>query len=85
MPEQGHTHWADDARMTALFEGLSLVNEQHLAATIEDKWHKLLICSGQKEPAEFHRFYPQAIIRLFAEQAYKGFTALGCKPWLGKP
>jgi hypothetical protein len=81
MPEQGHTHPADDARMTALLEGLALVNEQHAAATIEDKWHELLFYSGQKEPAEFHRFYPRAIIRLFAEEAYKGFTTMGCKPW----
>lgn len=84
MPEQGHTHPADDARMTALLEGLSLVNEQRAAAAIEAKWHELLVCSGQKEPAEFHRFYPQAIIRLFAEEAHKGFTAMGCKPWNGK-
>jgi len=81
MPEQGHTHPADDARMTALLEGLSLVNEHHVAAAIEDKWDQLLTCSGQKEPAEFHRFYPRTIIRVFAEEAYKGFTAMGCKPW----
>ena len=83
MLEQGHTHPADDARMTALLEGLTLVNEQRPAAVIEDKWREFLQCSGQKEPAEFHRFYPRAIITIFAEEAHKGFTAMGCQPWAG--
>ena len=60
-----------------------LVNEQRTAAAIEDKWRELLHCSGQKEPAEFHRFYPRPILTLFAEEAYKGFIAMGCKPWGG--
>lgn len=81
MPQQSHTHPADDARMMALLEGLALINESATAAAIEDKWRGLLSCSGQKEPAEFHRFYPKPIIRRFAQEAHKGFTAMGCKPW----
>jgi hypothetical protein len=81
MPEQGHTHPADDARMTALLEGLTLVDAQKEAAAIQGKWNELLLCSGQKESAEFHRFYPRTVIRLFAEEAYKGFTGMNCKPW----
>ncbi len=81
MPEQRHTHPADDARMTALLEGLALLKEQHVAAVIEQEWKELLACSGQKEPAEFQRFYPRQILRFFAEEAYKGFNGMGCKPW----
>jgi hypothetical protein len=84
MPDQGHPHPADDARMTALLEGLSLIDEQYAASAIENKWRELLGCSGQKEPAEFHRFYPKAIIRLFAKEAYIGFTSMGCRPWNSK-
>jgi hypothetical protein len=84
MPEQSHTHPADDARMTALLEGLVLIGEQRPAAAIEAKWGELLVYAGQREPAEFHRFYPKHIIRLFAEQAYKGFEAIGCRPWTSK-
>ena len=51
---------------------------------IEDKWRELLLCSGQKEPAEFHRFYHRPLIALFAEEAFKGFTTMGCKPWIGR-
>lgn len=81
MPQQSHTHPADDARMTALLEGLALLNESATAGAIEEKWRTLLFCSGQKEPAEFHRFYPKPIIRQFAQEAYNGFNKMGCKSW----
>jgi hypothetical protein len=81
LPQRRSSHPADAARMTALLDGLLLIGEKKAAGEIEGRWRSLLGISGQNEPPDFQRYYPDKILRQAAEAAYAGYTKIGCRPW----
>ncbi len=83
LPQRRSTHPADSPRMSALLEGLDLLEERSVAAEIESKWQGLLGIAGQVEPPDFHRYYPQRLIQRCVRVAFDGFERMGCRPWPG--
>jgi hypothetical protein len=81
LPQRRSSHPADAPRMTALLDGLVLVGEKQVAGEIEGHWNGLLSIAGQKEPADFQRYYPHKIIAQCVQAAFDGYTKMGCRPW----
>ena len=83
VPRVPTIHPADAARMTIMLDALSALGEKETAARIENKWTGLLTAAVQKEPGDFHRYYPRQILSKCVDEAFEGFKAMQCKPWPG--
>ena len=81
LPRRFSTHPADSPRMAIMLDALSLLNQGAVASQIEAKWKELLSVTGQSEPPEYHRYYPRPLLKKCVEEAFEGFTGMGCKPW----
>jgi hypothetical protein len=66
-----------------MLDALTILNEKKSAALIEDKWNELMRATAQKQPGDFHRYYPRAVLSKCVEEAFEGFKAMQCKPWPG--
>jgi len=83
LPRRFSTHPADAPRMTVMLDALTVLNQGASAADIDSKWKRLLAVAGQSEPEDYQRYYPKPVLKKCMEEAFEGFTAMGCKPWPG--
>jgi hypothetical protein len=73
------SHPADDARMTAMLQGLALIGFSEEAGLIRDRWQELITVSGFQPEPEFRRCFPEGLLQGLAQRAYEGTLALGCR------
>jgi hypothetical protein len=83
LPRWLSSHPADAPRMTLMLAALALLKENQAAVEIGEHWQRLLEVTGHSEPPDFRRYYPKHLLQKCAEEAFDGFTAMGCKPWTG--
>jgi hypothetical protein len=77
------THPPDGARMAAMLDGLTLTGFGKEAAEIEGWWDRLVVTAQSRPEPEYHRCFPQQIIKLLAEKALEGVTGMNCR--IAKP
>jgi hypothetical protein len=73
------SHPADDARMRAILFGLEAVGFAAAAASVENKWRELLSHHDAEPEPEYHRCYPDDLLRKVAAHALAGVRAIGCR------
>jgi hypothetical protein len=73
------SHPANDARMRAMLYALSQANFADQAAVIGERWRRLLAQSGERPEPEYHRCYPEEIMRRIVALAHDGVIAIGCR------
>jgi hypothetical protein len=73
------SHPADDARMRAMLFGLEAAGFTAEAAEIGSKWEKLLHYHDIKPEPEYHRCYPDDVLRQVAAHALRGVRGIGCR------
>lgn len=73
------SHPADDARMTAMLHGLTLIGFSAEAGLIQERWQELIAVSGFQPEPEFRRCFPEDILKGLSQRAYEGTLALGCR------
>lgn len=83
LPRWSSSHPADAPRMALMLTALTFLNEEKTAVEIAGHWQRLLDVTGHAEPPDFQRYYPKHLLQKCAEEAFRGFTGMGCKPWTG--
>ncbi len=73
------SHPADDARMRAMLFALSDSGFLTEATTINGRWHELLTQTGAKTEPEYHRCFPNDLLRRVSQHARSGVEAVGCR------
>jgi len=66
------SHPADDARMRTMLFGLNIAGFEAESEQIRSRWQSFLAESGAKPEAEYHRCYPDSILKTIAEHARQG-------------
>ena len=49
------------------------------ATTIDGRWHELLTQAGAKTEPEYHRCFPDDLLRRVSQHARSGVEAVGCR------
>jgi hypothetical protein len=73
------SHPADDARMRAILFGLEAAGFAGEAASVAGKWRELLSHHDAEPEPEYHRCYPDDLLRKVAAHALSGVRAIGCR------
>jgi hypothetical protein len=73
------SHPADDARMTAILHGLTLIGFSEEIGLIQERWQELIAVSGFQPEPEFRRCFPEGLLQELSQRAYEGTLALGCR------
>jgi len=73
------SHPADNARMRAMLFALCDSGFLMEATTINGRWHELLKQTGAKPEPEFHRCFPDDLLRKVTRHARCGVEAVGCR------
>ena len=70
------SHPADDARMRAILHALDISRFKDQAAKVHECWRSYLLqCAARPEP-EYHRCYPDHLIRTIAERTRDGVIGM---------
>lgn len=73
------SHPAHDARMRSLLAGLEMIGFASEANSIKARWKELMVISGSKPEPEYHRCFPESLLRQIAQHALTGVQRIGCK------
>lgn len=73
------THPADDARMRVILFGLEAIGFHEEVMRLRERWIELTSISGARAEPEYHRCYPDLILREIAEQGLQGVKGIGCR------
>jgi hypothetical protein len=73
------SHPADDARMRAMLNGLSLSGYADTAGRIEEAWRRFLSHCGAHAEPEYQRCYPAKVLGCIARIARGGVEGMGCR------
>lgn len=82
------THPADVARMKVMLYGLAKAGFSDESRDIQNQWDELVAVSGCTPEPEYHRCFPDDILRSIASSAFEGVSAMGCRiagPQTGTP
>lgn len=70
------SHPADDARMRTILHALDISSFEEQAAKIHERWQTFLSQSGARPEPEYHRCYPDHVMRMMAERTRDGVSRM---------